>query len=739
MTDMTAYSLNPGEIIGGYTLINRLGSGGMGTVWQVRDDGGNLFAMKILRNDVSDDSQESDEEYQDTVARERLRREAVALHSVNHKGVCHIEDMELDDSLAFIVTELIEGTNLREDIKRNGRYIAEDLERLASKLIDAVDAVHEANIIHRDIKPTNVMISPTGPVLVDFGIAMEEGQTHVTSTGLVMGTPGFIAPEVIDGAESDEATDWWSTAAVLAFAATGRPIFGTHPMMAVLEREMSGNANLSGLPPRTAAAFRSALNPDRELRCSAQELLAVISEDAKDMSLWEDLNSDNFPGVLNNADNANAGIANADNAGLNNEGLNNAESANADTNHNYRKVWNDREQSELPETRAIQTKMQDSPENKPNAAAPTSVMQPIRDGIADNIAINTADNTAETGEQIAATKAMPESGNTATQNTALQNIAARNAAGIANANEEIRKPRVVSTQNAGSLNPTVKNPFLQDSPAQTSLMQTPAAQPVYPQPASAQPAYEQPAYAQYSDPQNHAAQNQYAQNTPVQTPADPTRVSEPQNSRFRNRILPVAALAVPTAFAAALFPAHCFFIIPFILWLLALFGTASEASRLRRMKNNGIKRKTDTAVSVISIPWHMILSVRYAFKPILTYLAVSAALSVLSVAAGTMNSNVPSVGFPQGSINPLLNLPSVSAKSFQGTLLSASCLTPFIHIILRDNTAISAGIGSIFASTETDGRFKNKTIFALCFALVATVVLFIRYAQGSIISWQPLA
>ena len=270
-------------------------------------------------------------------------------------------------------------------------------------------------------------------------------------------------------------------------------------------------------------------------------------------------------------------------------------------------------------------------------------------------------------------------------------------------------------------------------------MQTPAAQAVYPQPASAQPAYEQPAYAQYSDPQNHAAQNQYAQNTPVQTPADPTRVSEPQNSRFRNRILPVAALAVPTAFAAALFPAHCFFIIPFILWLLALFGTASEASRLRRMKNNGIKRKTDTAVSVISIPWHMILSVRYAFKPILTYFAVSAALSVLSVAAGTMNSNVPSVGFPQGSINPLLNLPSVSAKSFQGTLLSASCLTPFIHIILRDNTAISVGIGSIFASTETDGRFKNKTIFALCFALVATVVLFIRYAQGSIISWQPLA
>ena len=76
-------------------------------------------------------------------------------------------------------------------------------------------------IVHRDIKPTNVMVSAAGPVLVDFGIAMGEGESHVTRTGLVMGTPGFIAPEIIDGAESDDATDWWSVASVLAFAATG--------------------------------------------------------------------------------------------------------------------------------------------------------------------------------------------------------------------------------------------------------------------------------------------------------------------------------------------------------------------------------------------------------------------------------------------------------------------------------------------------------------------------------------
>ena len=113
----------------------------------------------------------------------------MALQKVRHPGVCGIVDMELDDALAFIVTELIEGKNLREDVRVNGRYVGDDLERLARKLIEAVQAVHAAGIVHRDIKPTNVMVSNTGPMLVDFGIAMGEGESHVTRTGLVMGTP----------------------------------------------------------------------------------------------------------------------------------------------------------------------------------------------------------------------------------------------------------------------------------------------------------------------------------------------------------------------------------------------------------------------------------------------------------------------------------------------------------------------------------------------------------------------
>ena len=287
MSDLSALNLEAGSLVGGYTLISRLGSGAMGSVWRVRDDGGHQYAMKILRDSLAEEDASGERSRDQLTARERLRREAMALQKVRHPGVCGIVDMELDDALAFIVTELIDGKNLREDVRANGRYVGDDLERLGRKLIEAVKAVHAAGIVHRDIKPTNVMVSNTGPVLVDFGIAMGEGESHVTRTGLVMGTPGFIAPEIIDGAESDEMSDWWSVASVLAFAATGEPVFGTKPMMAVLERAAAGSANLVGLPARTMAVFRSALNPDRTKRCTPDELLQAIALDALNPQAWD--------------------------------------------------------------------------------------------------------------------------------------------------------------------------------------------------------------------------------------------------------------------------------------------------------------------------------------------------------------------------------------------------------------------------------------------------------------------
>ena len=306
MSEISALNLESGDVVGGYTLVSRLGAGAMGSVWRVHDDGGHVYAMKILRDSLSDEGNVRDSRdpnlKENVPARERLRREALALQKIHNPGVCGIVDMELDDAVAFIVTELIEGKNLKEDVAANGPYVGNDLERLARKLIEAVSAVHAAGIIHRDIKPTNVMISATGPVLVDFGIAMGENESHVTRTGLVMGTPGFIAPEIIDGADSNEATDWWSTASVLAFAATGSPVFGTKPMMAVLERAASGNANLAGLPPNTLAAFRSALNPDPRKRCTSDQLLHAIALDALNPFAWQTSDSNDLFGSTNGAD-----------------------------------------------------------------------------------------------------------------------------------------------------------------------------------------------------------------------------------------------------------------------------------------------------------------------------------------------------------------------------------------------------------------------------------------------------
>ena len=120
-----------------------------------------------------------------------------------------------------------------------------------------------AGIVHRDLKPGNVMLTDRGPVLIDFGIAQAADDVRVTSAGFVVGTPGYLAPELLaDGAPS-ATTDWWGWAAMLAFAATGRPPFGTRPLEAVIARTRAGDVDLAGLDPdgRGAAAGRPAPRP----------------------------------------------------------------------------------------------------------------------------------------------------------------------------------------------------------------------------------------------------------------------------------------------------------------------------------------------------------------------------------------------------------------------------------------------------------------------------------------------
>ncbi|WP_421742135.1 serine/threonine-protein kinase [Cellulomonas sp.] len=264
---MERMGLEPGTEIGGYTVVAPLGSGGMGTVYRAVDGGGDAVALKMLHPHIGSDA----------VARDRLRREVHALQKLRHPGVAAILDAEADSTEAFLVTELVAGDNLEEHVRERGPLDAEQLLDLAEGLRDALVAVHGAGVVHRDLKPSNVIVGDDGPVLIDFGIAQAADDSKLTAEGMVLGTPGYLAPELLDGDEPDEASDFWGWAAILAFAATGRDPFGTRPLEAVLARARSGEVDLAGLGPLTTAALRRALAPVAADRTSPDDVLAALT------------------------------------------------------------------------------------------------------------------------------------------------------------------------------------------------------------------------------------------------------------------------------------------------------------------------------------------------------------------------------------------------------------------------------------------------------------------------------
>lgn len=579
MSDLNALNLEPGEVVGGYTLISRLGSGAMGSVWRVRDDGGTTYAMKILRDSLTDESVAGsgsastalhDPDLKpDVTPRERLRREAMALKKVNHPGVCGIVDMELDDTLAFIVTELIEGKNLKDDVAANGRYVGDDLERLARKLIEATKAVHAAGIVHRDIKPTNVMVSAAGPVLVDFGIAMGEGESHVTRTGLVMGTPGFIAPEIIDGAESDDATDWWSVASVLAFAATGAPVFGTKPMMAVLEREASGNANLSGLPAGTLAAFRSALDPDRRDRCTPDQLLNAIALDALNPNAWQGEQAGPFAaGAV--AGQPAAIVAEAA------EAMPPFGAAGGVDRNNPRTIWRAAEEAAEAPTMAVF-----SGNKGDNGDGETVVFSPAG----------------------AATATLP-----------LADMPPRPPAGAEQATPLAERTTVLPTPQPSSFPPS--------GTAQSSW------DPASNQPTAVDPAI-RPALQRIIDQTTQAAPTE----TMVQNPPMPNPVDVKRGEYLQRGTLPLILLAAPLAALAANAPLVAIIAATALLWLLLTLAYNTEPQLEREGKRGGERKNSDSWIRVATFPWHLVKALLLAIPRILLLVIIYMAGTAVATAA----------------------------------------------------------------------------------------------------------
>lgn len=263
---MERIGLAPGTEIGGYRVLAPLGSGGMGTVYRAVDADGVTVALKLLHPHLTADPD----------ARARLAREVANLRKVRHPGVARVLDAEIDSTEAFVVTELVPGTDLATRVRERGPLPGPELVELAEGLRSALARVHALGVLHRDLTPGNVMIP--GPVLIDFGIAQDATDERVTSVGLVAGTPGYLAPEVLDGAEPSAAADWWGWAAVVAFAATGRQPFGPGPTPALLARVRAGEPDLEGLPAGTAAALAAALARDPAQRATPEEVVARLRD-----------------------------------------------------------------------------------------------------------------------------------------------------------------------------------------------------------------------------------------------------------------------------------------------------------------------------------------------------------------------------------------------------------------------------------------------------------------------------
>ncbi|MFG1816288.1 serine/threonine-protein kinase [Kribbella sp. NPDC049174] len=259
------------ERVGPYRLIRRLGQGGMGVVYLAEGSEHQEVALKVLRPHVA----------HDPIARARLQREATTLQKVSHPGVAGILDHDLEGDQPYLVTRFVPGRPLDEQVDERGPLTPRKWLPVAGCLAESLQAIHQAGVIHRDLKPGNVMMCNGRPVMIDFGIAQAADDLRLTQTGLVIGTPGYLAPELIEGETVSESADWWGWAATVTFAATGRRPFGKGPFEAVLHRVHTGQADLDGLDPRLKSLLAAALAPDRRDRPTQDEIMTGLNRYAE--------------------------------------------------------------------------------------------------------------------------------------------------------------------------------------------------------------------------------------------------------------------------------------------------------------------------------------------------------------------------------------------------------------------------------------------------------------------------
>ncbi|WP_424886449.1 protein kinase domain-containing protein [Streptomyces sp. SAI-126] len=264
-------------LAGRYRLADPIGKGGMGRVWRAHDEVlHRAVAIKELTAALY--VSESDQ----TVLLARTRAEARAAARINHSAVVTVHDVLDHDGRPWIVMELVEGRSLADAVKEDGRIEAREAARIGLWVLRALRAAHSAGVLHRDVKPGNVLLAQDGRVLLtDFGIAQIEGDTTITRTGEVVGSVDYLAPERVRGADPGPSADLWALGATLYTAVEGRsPFRRTTPlttMQAVVDEDPAEPREAGPLGPVIAALLHKdpAARPDA---AEAEQMLAEAAE-----------------------------------------------------------------------------------------------------------------------------------------------------------------------------------------------------------------------------------------------------------------------------------------------------------------------------------------------------------------------------------------------------------------------------------------------------------------------------
>ncbi|MFI6296167.1 serine/threonine-protein kinase [Nonomuraea sp. NPDC050790] len=255
-----------------YELIAPLGRGTMGTVWRARDRAlGREVAVKEIRQDPGLSEEQRAE------LRERMVREGRTASRINHPSVASIHDVLIQDNSPWIIMELVEARSLEQVIDEEGPLPPRLVAEIGVDLLGALRAAHAQGITHRDVKPGNVLITASGRVvLTDFGIAKQEGDSKLTKTGMVIGSPGYTAPERARGEYTGPESDIWSLGATLYFAVEGRPAYERASIAETLAALLSENADLPTQAGPLRPALTGLLNKDYKQRLSAAQAETML-------------------------------------------------------------------------------------------------------------------------------------------------------------------------------------------------------------------------------------------------------------------------------------------------------------------------------------------------------------------------------------------------------------------------------------------------------------------------------